>query len=98
MGLAGIKLGVKIYWTSGGIFFSLSHYAEKVLQSLKIYSYRFAKSLIGPSLKLLKNTSESIWQLEYARITGSLMYIMNCTILDMVFTVNVLSSCTSNPK
>ena len=49
------------------------------------------------SLHLAKNYGEPISQVEYSRIIGSLMYVMNCTRPDIAYVVNKLSRLTSNP-
>ena len=48
-------------------------------------------------LHLTKNAGEAVSQVEYARVIGSLMYLTNCTRLDLAHAVNVLSRYTSNP-
>ena len=45
-----------------------------------------------------KNQGQSDSQLEYARVLGSLMYIMNCTQPDIACAISKLSRYTSNPN
>ena len=52
---------------------------------------------IDVNLHLTKNKGQGISQLEYSRIIGSLMYIMNCTRPDIAYSINKLSRYTSNP-
>ena len=49
------------------------------------------------SLHLSKNKGDSVSQLEYFRIIGSLMYLMNCKRPNIVYTVSKLSRFTHNP-
>ena len=56
-----------------------------------------AKTQIDASLHLGKNNGDSIAQLKYSRIIGSLMYIMSCTRLDIGYVVSKLSRYTRNP-
>ena len=37
-------------------------------------------------------------QVEYSRVIGSLMYLMNCTRLDIAYVVNRLSRYMSSPR
>ena len=46
---------------------------------------------------LTKNSGEAVSQNKYSRVIGSLMYLTNCTRLDLVHAVNILSRYTSNP-
>ena len=45
----------------------------------------------------VKNTGDGIYQLEYSRILGSIMYVMNCTRPDIAYAVSKLSRFTYNP-
>lgn len=47
---------------------------------------------------LKKNLGEGVQQLEYFRIIGSLMYLMNCTRANIANSINRLSGYTSIPK
>ena len=40
---------------------------------------------------------DSVSQLEYSRVIGSLMYITNCTRLNIAYSVNRLARYTNNP-
>ncbi|RVW13387.1 Retrovirus-related Pol polyprotein from transposon TNT 1-94 [Vitis vinifera] len=48
-------------------------------------------TLYDPSSQLKKNREHSVAQIEYAQIIGSLMYLMNCTRLDIAYAVGRLS-------
>ena len=52
---------------------------------------------IDVNLHLTKNKGKGISQLEYSRIIGSLMYIINCTRPNIAYAVSKLSRYTSNP-
>ena len=54
------------------------------------------KTPIDLNLHLAKNNGAAIDQLEYSRIIGSLMYVMNCMHLDTTYAVNKLSRFTNN--
>jgi hypothetical protein len=51
-----------------------------------------------PTCKLSKNNGDSISQLEYTQVIGSLMYIMNCTRPDLAYSISRLSRYSSNPS
>ncbi|KAK4401028.1 Retrovirus-related Pol polyprotein from transposon TNT 1-94 [Sesamum angolense] len=98
MGLADVILGIKISKTSDGLALSQSHYVETILKKFKAYESPPAKTPVDLNLHLAKNKDEPECQIEYSRIIGSLMYIMNCTRPDMAYAVNKLSRFTSNPS
>ena len=51
----------------------------------------------SPDATITANSGDSVLQVEYARVIGSLMYLTNCTRPDLAHSVNVLSRYTSNP-
>ena len=51
---------------------------------------------VDVNLHLSKNNGKSISQQEYTQAIGSLMYVMNCTHLDITYAVSKLSRYTSN--
>ena len=57
-----------------------------------------ARTPLDNSLHLSKNKGESISQVEYSRVIGSLMYLMSCTRPDIAYSVSKLSRYTSNPS
>ncbi|KAL0283992.1 UNVERIFIED_CONTAM: Retrovirus-related Pol polyprotein from transposon TNT 1-94 [Sesamum angustifolium] len=75
-----------------------SHYVETILRKFKAFDSPPAKTPVDLNLCLAKNRDEPECQIEYSRIIGSLMYIMNCTRPDIAYAVNKLSRFTSNPS
>ncbi|KAL0325398.1 UNVERIFIED_CONTAM: Retrovirus-related Pol polyprotein from transposon TNT 1-94 [Sesamum radiatum] len=71
-----------------------SHYVETILKKFKAYESPPAKTPVDLNLHLAKNKDEPECQIEYSRIIGSLMYIMNCTRPDIAYAVNKLSRFT----
>ncbi|XP_058749197.1 secreted RxLR effector protein 161-like [Vicia villosa] len=49
-------------------------------------------------MQLKKNRGDSVSQNEYAKVIGSLMFLMNCTRPDVAYVVNRLSRYTHNPS
>ena len=97
LGVANVRLGIKISRTSGGLILSQSHYIKKSLDKLDKDESNIARTLVDINLHLSKNIGQSISQLEYSRIIGSLMYVMNCTRPDIAYSVSKLSRYTINP-
>src|SRR5206468_7374380 len=84
--------------TDEGISLSQTHYVEKILEKFSKNDLKMANTPIDPSIHLMKNTGNAVKQLEYSRIIGSLMYLMNCTRPDIAYSVSKLSRFTSNPN
>ena len=97
LGVADVILGMKISRKSDGLVLSQSHYVKKVLEKFKKYDDSLVRTPVDVNLHLTKNKGQRISQLEYLRIIGNLMYIMNCTRPDIAYFVNKLSRYTSNP-
>ncbi|KAL0545235.1 hypothetical protein IC582_020385 [Cucumis melo] len=97
MDVSDVILGIKISKTPQGLMLSQSHYVDTILKKYKKYDIVIAKTPIEASLHLGKNNGDSIAQLEYSHIIGSLMYIMSCTRPDIAYVVSKLSRYTSNP-
>ena len=96
LGVEDVILGIKISKTSGGLILSQSHYIEKLLDKLNKDESNIARTPVDINLHLSKNIGQSISQLEYSRIIGSLMYVMNCTTPDIAYSDSKLSRYTSN--
>ena len=97
MGLADVILGVKITRTSEGLILSQSHYVKNILGKFSKDDDGVARTPLDTSKHLSKNKGESISQVEYSRVIGSLMYLMSCTRPDIAYVVSKLSRYTSNP-
>ncbi|KAJ9567517.1 hypothetical protein OSB04_003483 [Centaurea solstitialis] len=97
LGRADVILGIKIHQNSEGYILSQSHYIEKVLKKFGHYEDRPVVTPFDPSTSLKKNQGDSVAQLEYTQVLGSLMYIMNCTRPDIAYTVSKLSRYSHNP-
>ena len=52
---------------------------------------------IDVTLHLSKNKGETVSQVEYSRVIGSLMYLMSCARLDIAYAVNRFSRYMSSP-
>ena len=98
MGLADVILGVKILRTSDGLVLSQSHYVDKILDKFSNDDSGVARTPIDVNLHMSKNRGESVSQLEYSRVIGSLMYLMSCIRPDIAYAVSKLSRYTSNPN
>ena len=96
MGLADVILGIKIKRTSDGFILSQSHYVDNILGKFDKDNFGIARTPVDVTLYLSKNKGESVSQVEYSRVIGSLMYLMSCTRLDIAYAINKLSRYTSN--
>ncbi|XP_070045697.1 secreted RxLR effector protein 161-like [Nicotiana tomentosiformis] len=98
LGVADAILGIRIHKTPQGLALSQSHYIEKVLDKFKYLDFKISKTPIDVSYALQNNEGKSNSQLNYARVLGGLMYIMNCTRPDIARDVSKLSRFTSSPN
>ena len=98
LGVEDVILGIKISRTSGRVILSQSHYIDKLLDKFDKDESNIARTPVDIDLHLSKNICQSISQLEYSRIIGSLMYVMNCSRPDIAYSVSKLSRYTSNPR
>ncbi|CAM8965807.1 unnamed protein product [Rhodiola kirilowii] len=97
LGLADVILGIKITRTTDGFVLSQAHYVDKILDKFGKDSVGVYKTPIDMNHHLSKNKGESISQVEYSKVIGSLMYLMNCTRPDIAYCVSRLARYTSNP-
>ena len=98
MGLADVILGIKIKRTSEGLILSQSHYVDNILGKFDKDNSSIARTPVDVTLHLSKNKKESVSQVEYSRVISSLMYLISCTRLDIVYVVNRLSRYGSSPR
>ncbi|KAA3480615.1 Retrovirus-related Pol polyprotein from transposon TNT 1-94 [Gossypium australe] len=67
-----------------------SHCVNKILGRFNKDDSGIARTSIDTSQHLSKNKGESVDQVEYASVMGSLMYLMSCTRPDIVFTDSMM--------
>ena len=96
LGKADVILGIKIIRNSEGITLSQSHYVEKVLKIFNHFDCGHVRTPYDPSIHLKKNRGSPVAQSEYVKIIGSVMFLMNCTRLDIAYAVCRLSRYTHN--
>ena len=97
LGEADVILGIKIIRNSEVITLSQSHYVEKVLKKFNHFDCDPVRIPYDPSIHLKKNKGSPIAQSEYAKIIGSVMFLMNCTHPDIAYAVSRLSRYIHNP-
>ena len=71
---------------------------DKILNKFSKDDYGVVRTPLDVNLHMSKNKGESVSQLEYSRVIGSLMYLMSCTRPDIAYTISKLSRHTSNPN
>lgn len=98
IGLFDAILGMRISKTSNGYSLSQCHYVEKILTRFDKNSDVIARTPMEVVFNLQKNCREGVRQLEYSRIIGILMFLMDCTRQDIANSVNRLARYTSNPS
>ena len=91
MGEADVILGVKIKRNSNEICLNQSHYIGKILRKFNLFDVDPVRTPYDPSFHLKKNNGAPIHQAEYARIIGSVMFLMNYTRPDIAYLVSRLS-------
>ncbi|GKB35785.1 retrovirus-related pol polyprotein from transposon TNT 1-94 [Tanacetum coccineum] len=97
MGEADVILGIRIQKNFDGYILTQSHYIEKTLKKFGHYDDRPVVTPLDPKVQLKKNKGQSVSQLHYTQVLGSLMYIMNCTRPDLAYSVSRLSRYSHNP-
>ncbi|KAL0537146.1 hypothetical protein IC582_026116 [Cucumis melo] len=95
---ADVILGVKIKKNKNGLSLCQSHYMEKILKKFDSFDVSPVRTSYDASKHLNKNKRDSVSQPEYAKIIGSVMYLMNYTRLDIAYDVSRLSRYTHNPN
>ena len=97
LGLTNVILGIKIKRTSYGLILSHSHNVDNILGKFDKDNSCIARTPVDVTLHFSKNKAESVSQVEYSRVIGTLMYLMSCTRPDIAYAVNKLRRYTSNP-
>ncbi|GJY70606.1 zinc finger, CCHC-type containing protein [Tanacetum coccineum] len=98
LGEAEVILGIRIKRGNNGISISQSHYIEKILTKFNFANCSPVYTPVDPTVKFQPNKGTPMFQLEYSRAIGCLMYAMISTRPDIAFFVGKLSRYTSNPN
>ena len=96
LGLTYVILGIRVKKNHEGYVLIQSHCVESVLKRFGHYDSKPCATPFDPNYKLKKNMGDSVSQLEYSRVIGSLMYITNCTRPDIAYSINRLARYTNN--
>ena len=91
-------LGIKIKRNCEGYALNETHYIGKVVSKFSHLKIKDANTPFNSSVKLEKNDGRVVAQLEYASAIRSLMYVAQCTRVDISFEISKLSKFTSNPS
>ena len=91
-------LGIKIIRTHNGLKLSQEHHVKKILRKFEYFDCKPVSTPYDPSSQLKKNREHNVAQIEYVKIIGSLMYLMNCTKPDIAYAVGRLSRYTQSPN
>ena len=98
LGEVDVILGVKVTKTEKGFSLGQTHCVEKVLKKFDSFDFIPVRTPYDSSIHLFKNKGSCISQTEYAKIIGSLMFLMNCTLPDIAYSMGRLSKYTHNPS
>ena len=71
---------------------------DKIVEKFAKGDTSISRTPIDTSQHLRENRGDSVNQLEYSIIIGSLMYLMSCTRPDLAYAVSRLSRYTSKPS
>ena len=91
-------LGVKIKRCANGLFLCQSHYIEKMLTKFDCFDVVLVRTPYDISIHLKKNKKSSVSQTEYAKIIGSIIFLMNYTRSDIAYVVSRMSRDMHNPS
>ncbi|KAA0056426.1 putative Polyprotein [Cucumis melo var. makuwa] len=90
LGEANVILGIKITRIENGISLDQSHYIGKILKKYNYFESKPACTPYDSSVKLFKNTGDSVNQSKYVNTIGSLRYVVDCTRPDIAYAVGLL--------
>ena len=97
LGEADVILGIKLIKTKSGFSLSQSHYIEKELKKFNPFDVVPMRTLYDSSIHLKKNRGSTVSQIEYTKIIGSVLFLMNYTRPNRAYDVAKLSRYTHNP-
>ncbi|KAA3483458.1 Retrovirus-related Pol polyprotein from transposon TNT 1-94 [Gossypium australe] len=91
LGEVDVMLRFKVAKSDNGFSLNQSHYIEN-------FDVIPVKTPFDPSIQLKRNEGKSVSQSEYAKIIGSVMFLMNHTWIDFAYVVSRLNRYTHNPS
>ena len=86
LGEASVILGLKITRSEHGFSLDQSHYIEIFLRKYNYFDCKPACTPYDPSVKLFKNTGDSVKQSEYASIIGN--FVMLLIALGLIYLIS----------
>lgn len=98
LGPVDVILGVKVTKRDGECILTQSHCIEKVLRKFDHFNCKPSNTHIDPHANLVPNDGAANHQERYAKIMGSIMYVVNHTRLDLACAIGILSRLHSNPS
>ena len=96
MGEAGIILGIKIKNTNNCFSLCQFHYVKKMLKKFNYFDVLLVRTPYDPNIHLKKNKGSIVFQTKYAKIIGSVMFLMTYTQPKIAYVVTRLSRYTHN--
>lgn len=84
---ASLIIGIKITRSEKGNYLDQSNYIENILKKCNYFDCKPICTTYDPSKKLFKNTGDSVRQMEYVSIIGSLRYATDCTRPDIAYSI-----------
>lgn len=98
-------LGIRITYTEDGIALDQEAYVESILARFNMQNSKPTSTPMNTAIKLTKEMSpknkedaEQMATVPYQEAVGCLMYLAQCTRPDILFAVNQLSRCNTNPE
>jgi len=98
MGEADVIIGIKIGKNNDDFSLCQSHYIEKVSKKFNCFDALPRRNPYDPNIRLKKNKGYNVSQSEYAKIIGSVMFLINYARRDIAYAVSNLSRYTHNPS
>ena len=91
LGEANVILGIKILKDNDCITLSQSNYVEKILKKFEQFDMSPMSTHLDSKVHLIKNHGDSVLHNKYAQIIGSLMFLTNCTHINIAYVVGRLN-------
>lgn len=91
-----VILGLNVENTTSGFRIIQAHYVEKVLKKFSYLDVELVQTPYDAFMTMKKNIPDSVKQVEYPKIIGSLMFLMNFSRPDIAYAIGRLSRYTHN--